>query len=93
VDATTAALLRPRSKPVRVSLTILYFVGISVIVGWSLRDGAAASQHAGPPPMPVASDQGPVDTASAAIAAGARLASLHEGERVIVIAGLGKANG
>jgi hypothetical protein len=49
--------VRPRSKAVRISLAILYFVCISVIVGWSLRQGASAAERAVPPSKPVESDR------------------------------------
>jgi hypothetical protein len=44
-------------RPIRISLAILYFASISAIVGWSQRDGAAASQPAGPPPKPAATER------------------------------------
>ena len=62
MDTTTPAPAWPRPKAIRIAIAIAYFAGIGVIVGWSLRDGAAASQRAGPPAKPVASDQ---DTAVA----------------------------
>lgn len=56
MDTTNGTTARPRPKAVRISIAIVYFVCIGVIVAWSLRDGAAASQRAGPP-KPVVSDQ------------------------------------
>lgn len=72
MDTTTPTTARPRPKAVRISIAIAYFVCISVIVGWSLRDGAAASQRAGPPAKPVVSDQDTVVAPEEAAAGKAR---------------------
>jgi hypothetical protein len=57
MDTATAAPARPSRRAVRLAIAVAYSVGVSVIVGWSLREGAAASQRPAPPATPAVSER------------------------------------
>ncbi len=59
MDTTSTPPARPKPTAMRLSIAVTYFVCICVIVGWSLRDGAAASRRTAPPGDPATTDRDP----------------------------------